>query len=197
MEGAVSEAVSEATNTEGLYYLVVDQELKDLLGSFVKCHPEASKAVLKLILKMYMKLVQKSKRKGKDPLVAFQNLIETFITGRLYETTRDKIDYLDFLLEERNDKLNGIGESTIIAEIREIKSIIREIRNLPSSSATTGSIGSAATAAAAASSVRNLDNFYPTDAAQLVELQADSTTTKKRKNFKELRREKSNKIIKF
>ncbi|MBF0360262.1 MAG: hypothetical protein HQK49_04585 [Oligoflexia bacterium] len=186
--------MEEALN--GRYYLVVDQELRDLLGDIVRNHPEASKEVLKLILKMYLKLLDKSKRKGRDPLTTFQNLIETIITGRLYETTRDKMDYLDCLLEERGNLFSGSGsggggggDSSVIKEIRELKSLIRELKGVSAALAS----GSGSTN----SKDDDLSSYYPKDAIDLVEVPANPAENKTRKNFKELRKGKSNKVIKF
>ena len=88
-------------------YLLLDAEMKSLLEKFSRCHPEGSKDVLKLVLKLYLKLVDKSRRKGSDPLLIFQNLVERIVTGKLYETTQDRIDHMDSLLEERQAAAPG------------------------------------------------------------------------------------------
>ncbi|MBF0299465.1 MAG: hypothetical protein HQK51_12140 [Oligoflexia bacterium] len=181
-------------NLNGLYYLVVDQELKVLLEKFAKHHPESSKGVLKLIIKMYLKLVDKSKRKGRDPLVTFENLVETLMTGKLCETTRDKIEYLDSILEEKNaiGAASNYVNSSVTDDIKEIKSLIKEIKN----SALVAGIGTGLRP--------TMDNFCPKGPSELIELQPTGTDgnnnnneQKKRKNFKDIRKDKANKIVKF
>jgi len=68
----------------GVSYLVIDSELRALLEQFSWNHPEGSKEVLKLVMKLYLKLVDKSRHKGSDPLLIFQNLVERIVSGKLY-----------------------------------------------------------------------------------------------------------------
>ncbi|MBF0314614.1 MAG: hypothetical protein HQK50_09675 [Oligoflexia bacterium] len=173
---------------EGLYYLVVDQELKGLLEKVATHHPEASKGVLKLILKMYLKLADKSKRKGKDPLIAFQNLVESVMGEKPCETTREKIEYLDTILEEKDPKNSSshYSNSSVVEDIKEIKSLIKEIRGF-------SRLGSAQ---------QLVENFRPTGPSELIELQQNNSSDhppepKKKKNFKDIRRDKMNKVVKF
>lgn len=182
---------------EGLYYLIVDQELKGLLEKLAKNHPESSKGVLKLVLKMYLKLVDKSRRKGRDPLITFQNLIETLISGKICETTKEKIEYLDAVLEEKDLRSaiasgsSSYNESSVVNDIREIKVLIQEIRSSSFNS----------------NPKQLLDSFSPKSPSELIELTANSdgsndsngnsSEPKKRKNFKDIRKDKQNKIVKF
>jgi hypothetical protein len=110
-------------------YLVIDPELKTLLEKFSQYHPEGSREVLKIVLKLYLKLVDKSRKKGKDQLLILQNLVERISTGKLYETTQDRIDHMDSLLEEQQDTPGNRGSSSLHNEISSMQ--IRRGRRRP------------------------------------------------------------------
>jgi len=165
----------------GVYYLVVDEDLKVLLEKFSQCHPEGAKEVLKLVMKLYLKLVDKSRRKGGDPLLIFQNLVERIVTGKLYETTQDRIDHLDSLLEERQAAPGDNGSHSLHQEISEIRGLLRELQS------------KGVTAPFAA----DLREFSPKDAAKLLDVDKTDTVQKKRKSYRELRKEGGPKEIKF
>ena len=165
----------------GVHYLVVDEELKVLLEKFSQCHPEGAKEVLKLVLKLYLKLMDKSRRKGSDPLLIFQNLVERIVTGKLYETTQDRIDHLDSLLEERQVVPDGQASTALHQEIREIRGMLRDLQ----------SRGPAAPYAG------DLREFSPKDAAKLLDVDKAPPSQKKRKSYRELRKESGPKEIKF
>ena len=161
-------------------YLIIDSELKVLLERFTKYHHEGSKEVLKLVLKMYLKLLDKSKRKGSDPLLIFKNLVERTVSGKLYETTRDKIDHLDMLIEAEQGKPAGFENTQLFSELGEIKTLIREFK------------------AAGYPSVaqEQLRSFTPEDAAKLLEVEKEAGP-KKRKSYRELRTENPPRKIEF
>jgi hypothetical protein len=162
-------------------YLVMDAELRTLLEKFSHNHPEGAKEVLKLILKLYLKLVDKSRRKGSDPLLIFQNLVERIVTGKLYETTQDRIDHLDSLLEERQGMPGDPEHTALYKEIGEIKGMLRDLR----------SPGYAAPYA------REMREFSPKDAAKLLDVDKTATSQKKRKSYRELRKKSTLKKIDF
>ncbi|HLA27985.1 MAG TPA: hypothetical protein VJZ49_08825 [Syntrophales bacterium] len=166
----------------GVYYLVVDEDLRTLMEKFSQCHPEGAKEVLKLVLKLYLKLVDKSRRKGSDPLLIFQNLVERIVTGKLYETTQDRIDHLDSLLEERQAAPGDYGSTALHQEIREIRGMLRDLQ----------SRGLAAPLAGG-----DLREFSPKDAAKLLEVDKTAVSQKKRKSYHELRKASAPKEIKF
>jgi len=166
----------------GMYYLVMDAELKALLEKFSQCHPEGSKEVLKLVLKLYLKLVDKSRRKGGDPLLVFQNLVERIVTGKLYETTQDRIDHLDSLLEERQSGPGDQENTALHKEISEIKSMLRDLQ---------------VTGHAAAPFAQELHALSPKDAAKLLVVDKTTPSQKKRKNYRELRKQRTPKKIEF
>ena len=161
-------------------YLIIDAELKALLERFAKYHHEGSKEVLKLVLKTYLKLLDKSKRKGRDPLLIFKNLVERTVSGKLYETTQDKIDHLDILLEAGQEKPGGFENTQLLKELGEIKTFIREFK----------------AAGYPSVSERQLKGFTPEDAAKLLHVEKD-TGPKKRKSYRELRKERPPKKIEF
>jgi hypothetical protein len=165
----------------GVYYLVMDAELKVLLERFSRCHPEGAKEVLKLVLKLYLKLVDKSRRKGGDPLLVFQNLVERIVTGKLYETTQDRIDHMDSLLEERAEP-GDRGNTALQREIGEIKGMLRGLQR---------------TGYAAAPHAGDLTEFSPKDAAKLLDVDKTASIQKKRKSYRELRKESGPKKIEF
>jgi hypothetical protein len=165
----------------GVYYLVMDAELRTLLEKFSQCHPEGAKDVLKLVLKLYLKLVDKSRRKGSDPLLIFQNLVERIVTGKLYETTQDRIDHLDSLLEGRQAAPDG-HDTALHQEIREIRGMLRDLRSK---------------GLAAAPYAGDIREFSPKDAAKLLDLDKTASSQKKRKSYRELRKESGPKEIKF
>jgi hypothetical protein len=107
----------------------MDAEMRTLLEKFSQYHPEGAKEILKLVLKLYLKLVDKSRRKGGDPLLIFQNLVERIVTGKLYETTQDRIDHLDSLVEERQAAPDDHEYAALRQEISEIRGMLRDIRN--------------------------------------------------------------------
>lgn len=166
----------------GVHYLVVDEELKTLLEKFSQCHPEGAKEVLKLVLKLYLKLVDKSRRKGGDPLLIFQNLVERIVTGKLYETTQDRIDHLDSLLEERQAAPGGHESTALHQEIREIRGILRDLQSKGMTATPYGG---------------DLREFSPKDAAKLLDVDKTAASQKKRKSYRELRKASGPKEIKF
>jgi len=166
----------------GVYYLVMDAELKTLVEKFSQCHPEGSKEVLKLVLKLYLKLVDKSRRKGGDPLLIFQNLVERIVTGKLYETTQDRIDHLDSLLEERQAAPDEKAAGALHQEIREIRGMLRDLQGK---------------GLAAAPYAGDLREFSPKDAAKLLDVDTEAPSQKKRKSYRELRKQSGPKEIKF
>ena len=166
----------------GVYYLVMDAELRTLLEKFSQNHPEGAKEVLKLVLKLYLKLVDKSRRKGSDPLLIFQNLVERIVTGKLYETTQDRIDHLDSLLEERQAAPGDRENTALHREISEIRAMLRDLQSRGHG---------------AAPYAGDLREFSPKDAARLLDVDKTASSQKKRKNYRELRKESGPKKIKF
>jgi hypothetical protein len=166
----------------GIYYLVVDAELKTLLDKFSLCHPEGSKEVMKLVLKLYLKLVEKSRRKGADPLLVFQNLVERIVSGKLYETTQDRIDHLDSLLEDRQEAPSDHDNGALRQEMNEIKGLLRNLQM---------------TGQAAAPYGHELREFSPKDAAKLLVVDKTVPTEKKRQNYRDLRKQRTPKKIEF
>jgi len=166
----------------GVSYLVMDAELRTLLEKFSQYHPEAAKEVLKLVLKLYLKLVDKSRRKGSDPLLIFQNLVERIVTGKLYETTQDRIDHMDSLLEERQAAPGDHGNTALHQEISEIRGMLRDLQSK---------------GYAAAPYARDIREFSPKDAAKLLDVDKTASSQKKRKNYRELRKVSGPKKIKF
>ncbi len=162
-------------------YLVMDAELRTLLGKFSQNHPEGAKEVLKLVLKLYLKLVDKSRRKGSDPLLIFQNLVERIVTGKLYETTQDRIDHLDSLLEERQAAPGDPEHTALHKEISELKGMLRDVQG-------TGY---------AAPYARDMREFSPKDAAKLLDVEKTASSHKKRKSYRELRKKSAPKKIEF
>lgn len=163
-------------------YLVLDAELKALLQKFSRCHPEGTKDVLKLVLKLYLKLVDKSRRKGSDPLLVFQNLVERIVSGKLHETTQDKIDRLDSLLEGQQAVPGDPGSAFLRKEIGEIKDLLRNLQ-------TKGY--------AAVPYARDMKEFSPKDAAKLLDVDKNASSQKKRKSYRDLRKEGGPKKIDF
>jgi hypothetical protein len=163
-------------------YLMLDADLKTLLEKFSRCHPEGTKDVLKLVLKLYLKLVDKSRRKGSDPLLVFQNLVERIVTGKLYETTQDRIDYMDSLLEERQAAPGDSKSAILQREVSEIKAMLRDLQN---------------TGYAKAPYARDIKEFSPKDAAKLLDVDKTASSQKKRKSYRDLRKESGPKKINF
>jgi hypothetical protein len=166
----------------GVYYLVMDAELRALLDKFSQCHPEGAKEVLKLVLKLYLKLVDKSRRKGSDPLLIFQNLVERIVTGKLYETTQDRIDHLDSLLEERQTVTVDTENIGLHQEINDIKTLLRDLKG-------SGYGGSP--------TIHDIREFSPKDSAKLLNVDKTASGQKKRKSYRELRKESTLKKIEF
>jgi hypothetical protein len=168
----------------GVSYLVMDAELKTLLEKFSQYHPEGSREVLKVVLKLYLKLVDKSRRKGKDQLLILQNLVERIVTGNLYETTQDRIDHMDSILEERQITPGNSDSAYLHKEINEIKDLLRGLQFT----------GTGPVSALPSSSMRK---FSPKDAAKLLDVNSTEGGEKKRKSYRELRKESAPKKIDF
>lgn len=168
----------------GASYLLLDTDLRTLLESFSRCHPEGAKDVLKLVLKLHLKLVDKSRQKGSDPLLILQNLVERIVTGKLYETTQDRIDHLDGLLEERQAAPPGDRSNAALhKEISEIKAMLRVFPGIEY---------------ATNPHPRDIKEFSPKDATKLLDVDTTTTTSqKKRKSYRELRKESGPKKIDF
>ncbi len=163
-------------------YLVIDSELESLFQRFGKQHPEGSKYVLKVVLKTYLKLAESSKKRGSDPLLSLQDLVERVASGNLYRSTKDKIDNLDSMLEAKEDHASGLENSSLFEEIREIKNTIRKL---------SGSQGAGGLAPSGSSTrvaeASGLNEFNPSDAAKLITVE-ESGEPKQGKSYQDLRR---------
>ena len=159
--------------------LVLDGETRTLLEKFAKLHPERSKEVFKLVLKTYCKLGDMSVRKGKDPMLVFEDLIERICTGKLYRDVKDKIDYLDSLLENNHQNVTEYKNSAMFDEMREIKAMLRSMELSGPSHAR-----------------RSVNDATPKDGLQLITVEPD-TEPKVRKNYKNVRDGKTAKKITF
>ncbi|MBF0492582.1 MAG: hypothetical protein HQM15_07365 [Deltaproteobacteria bacterium] len=162
------------------YLLVMDTELKDLVGQLASYHPEGSKKILKLVLKLYLKLLDKSKRKGRDPILALRDLVEK-ITESGSDTAQDKISQLDALMEAKTVSVGNYENTPIFEDIREIKNVLRNLH--------VGGVGGGNTISAPK---QELD---PSEAAKLVTLVEAAPV--ERKNYKSLRMGKSQRKIQF
>lgn len=165
-------------------YLIIDSELKQLLGSLASHHPDNAKSALKLIVKLYLKLLDASKRKGHDPLMVFQDLMERVTSGQIYRTTQDKINALDEILSQNSNSPavgSPLASKEVMAELREVKSMLRELRT-SSWSASVATGGSA--------------QYSPKSAAELVTVEK-SSEPKQRKSYRDLRQANKNKKISF
>ena len=159
--------------------LVLDVEARTLLEKLAKLHPERSKEVFKLVLKTYCRLADMSVRKGKDPLLVFEDLIERICTGKLYRDVKDKIDYLDSLLENNHENVKEYKNSALFDEMREIKGMLRSLELSGSSYAR-----------------KSVDDATPKDGLKLITVEEDPTP-KVRKNYKNVRDGKTAKKITF
>ena len=159
--------------------LVLDAESRGLLEKLAKLHPEGAKEVFKLVLKTYCKLADMTARKGQDPLFVFEDLIERICTGNLYRDVKDKIDYLDSILETNHDNTKEFKNSAMFDEIREIKSLLRSME-----------------LSGLSHSRRSVEDATPKDGLKLITLEED-TQPKVRKNYKNVRDGKTAKKITF
>ncbi len=166
---------------EDTSYLVIDSELESLFLRLGKQHPEGSKDALKIVLKTYLKLAEGSRRRGVDPILSLQELVERITSGDLYRTTKDKIDHLDTLLEKKEDQVEHLENSAVLEEIREIKNTIRKMSGT----------------ASRATQTSGLSEFNPSDAAKLITVE-QSGEIKKGENYQNLRKKgKPHKKINF
>ena len=145
-----------------------------------RIHPNDSKAVLKTLLKTYLYLQDSSKRKGADPLLVLQDLVERIGKGQLYQTSQDKINHMDSLLEGQQPAAQSAPDEALLKEIKEMKSYLREIK--------------AMRMPAAAS--RTMGNMTPSGTADLLTVEK-GVTQKKRKNYRDLRKGSTNRKITF
>ncbi|MGK5089912.1 hypothetical protein WDW86_20365 [Bdellovibrionota bacterium FG-2] len=159
-------------------YLVIDSELENLFYRFGKQHPEGSKYVLKVVLKTYLKLAESSRKRGSDPLLSLQDLVERVSSGNLHRSTKDKIDNLDSMLESKENQASGLENSSLFEEIRDIKNTIRKL-NMNQGAGTSN--------APPRGPESSLNEFNPTDAAKLITIE-ESGEPKKGKSYQELRK---------
>ena len=148
------------------YFLLADKEAKKLFDQFAKIHSDGSDMVLKLLLKFYVKFAKWHKRKGRNPIIAFQDLIEREIQGKPYSTDVERIKYLNEIIE-KSEENNSLPNDELLKEIKTIKNIFStmELKTGPKPS---------------------LDDFAPTTGDGLVKV-ADAKP-KKRKSYRDIRK---------
>ncbi|MBL6988739.1 MAG: hypothetical protein ISR65_03140 [Bacteriovoracaceae bacterium] len=173
-------------------YLVMDNELKTLVRDFSKGYPYGAKGGLKIVLKYYMKFHKKCRRKGEDPIVAFEKLVSQYVSGTPYGESGDlnsilneKIRSLDTILEaDRKVQVKGIDDGSILDAIREVKSIVQGM-----GSGGGGGYGNAMP--------RKLKDFNPSNPAELLRLDRNASVPRERQNYRDLRKKKGQKKVEF
>lgn len=166
--------------------LVMDPELRALVDQVAVHHSEGAKQVLKLVLKTYLKLLERAKSKGLDPLNLFQDLVERVSTGQLYRSEKDRLEHLELLLDQKEDRRAAQGSEPLFEEMRQIKNLIREIK--------VGAMG-------CGTASREVRELKPRDGANLINVEKTgeetTRTPESRANYRDVRSRAPRKKIKF
>ncbi len=162
---------------DNMFFLLTDREGKNLFEKFQVLHPDGSEFVLKLLLKFYIKFAGWHKKKGRDPIIAFQDLIEREIKGKPYISDVERIRYLNEIIESDEETVvdapKGGGLTKEINELRSLLSMIKQTKM---------------------SSQSKLEDFKPGESAPLEKVKAEP---KKRKNYRDVRGKAGGKKISF
>ncbi|MGR3177557.1 MAG: hypothetical protein ACUZ8E_05835 [Candidatus Anammoxibacter sp.] len=178
------------------YFLVLDKEKKNLLGKFNEIHPEGGDLVFKLLLKFYIKFASWHRKKGRNPINAFEDLIERELKGGAYSTDLPRLRFLNEIIEKGEDVvLNAVdsaGTSINSAMPDDLKKEISSLKDLILTMKASGGIGRPTAGGEGAAS---LDDFKPSGEAVLTKV--GEAKPKKRKNYRDLRSKEGAKKIDF
>lgn len=182
------------------YFLVLDENKKDLLDRFNEIHPDGGDLVFNLLLNFYIKFATWHRKKGRNPINAFEDLIERELKGGAYSADLPRLRFLNEIIEKGEDIIlsavkNGESatqhESTEHLEV-ELKKEIGGLKDLILTLTASGRIGRATGGSAVEMS---LDDFKPTGEARLTK--TEDMQPKKRLNYRDLRNKDSVKKINF
>jgi ribosome-binding protein aMBF1 (putative translation factor) len=141
-------------------------------------HPDGSHLVFKLLLKSYVKYADWHKKKGRNPIISFEDLVNRE-TGEKQDSTDDgRIRYLNEIIEKYE------GEKNLSAD--ELSKEIGELKNL---------ILSIAQSNRTHSPQETLKDFKPKDGATLTKVEGPKP--KKRLNYRDVRGKAGVKKIEF
>lgn len=159
-------------------FLVIDDETTKLLQILSKIHPYGNRTILKVLIKFYIKLCRYAKSRNLDSLVVLEDIIEQYLAKDYKGFELKKIQKLSQMVDDVEGSHVELKSGDDISELKNM------IKNLQSS-LRRGMIQSSDT-----------DNFSPEEAAKLLKLEAGDGN-QKRKDYRELRKQKTVKKIEF
>ncbi|MGR3320251.1 MAG: hypothetical protein ACUZ8O_17430 [Candidatus Anammoxibacter sp.] len=182
------------------YFMVLDKEKKNLLNKFNEIHPDGGDLVFKLLLKFYIKFASWHRKKGRNPINAFEDLIERELKGGAYSTDLPRLRFLNEVIEKGEDVVLNASDGAssgfsgeMPEEFRnELKKEISGLKELILTMKSSGGFGRPADGGEGAAS---LDDFKPSGAAVLTKV--GEAKPKKRKNYRDLRTKEGVKKIDF
>lgn len=92
------------------HYLVLDDEKKKLLEKFNDIHIDGGDLVFNLLLKFYIKFAVWHKRKGRNPINAFQDLVEREIKG-IDSSDISRLRFLNELIDKGEEIVDLVDET--------------------------------------------------------------------------------------
>lgn len=161
-----------------MFFLIVDTEEKVLLDKFKELHPDGNSLIFKLLLKSYIKYADWHKKKGRNPIISFEDLIKREVGEEADLADDSRIRYLNEVIEKNEDKENATIEG-LTREINEMKNLILTIRQ----------------GGPAPSPKETLKDFKPKGGATLTKVK--KAKPKKRASYKDVRGKAGVKKIKF
>lgn len=198
------------------YFLVLDKEKKKLVDKFNDIHPDGGELVFNLLLKFYIKFAVWHRKKGRNPINAFEDLIERELKGGPYSTDLTRLKFLNEIIEKGEDAVlsgmatgsgtSGIGTDSSAAGgysfneeatadfKNELKKEINSVKDLILSMKASGSFGRSGGGGGGGGT--SLDDFKPDGAAMLTKVEGE-IKPKKRLNYRDLRSKDGVKKINF
>jgi len=161
-----------------MFFLIVNTEERVLLDKLKELHPDGNSLIFKLLLKSYIKYADWHKKKGRNPIISFEDLIKREVGEEIDLTDDTRIRYLNEIIEKHEDKENVTIEG-LTKEINELRNLILTIRQSDMTRSTQ----------------ETLKDFKPKDGATLAKVK--KAKPKKRVNYKDIRGKAGVKKIKF
>ncbi|MGR3220953.1 MAG: hypothetical protein ACUZ8H_14210 [Candidatus Anammoxibacter sp.] len=176
------------------YFMVLDKEKKSLLDKFNEIHPADGDLVFKLLLKFYIKFASWHRKNGRNPINAFEDLIERELKGGAYSTDLPRLRFLNEIIEKGEDVVLDAGGATgaSVSSVTpdDLKKEISSLKDLIlATKASGGGIGRPTGGGT------SLDDFKPSGEAVLTKV--GDVKPKKRKNYRDLRTKEGVKKIDF
>lgn len=190
------------------YFLVIDKEKKRLIDKFNEIHPDGGDMVFGLLLKFYIKFAAWHRKKGRNPVNAFEDLVERELRGGPYATDMTRLRYLNEIIEKGEDVVADGADADVYASgdaisgsggaggycaeslTKELKEEISGLKDLFLTMKASGALGRPSPDGAS-----SLDDFRPDSGAVLTKV--GDAKPKERLNYRDLRSKGGVKKIMF